>query len=353
MFRRDNFTSLPVLPADLTELYCSHNRLTSLPTLPANLIGLDCSYNQISSLPSLNNKVYFLHLDSNVNLSCIPSHDFIGSYYDFSITNTKINCLLNVIQHPNYRVPMLDTRVVCGIFNPNGCQVAWNIKGSIAKDADGSCSTTGDGAIVENVSVQLLDSVNNLLQQVYVSAAGNYSFDTHLGTYNVRGFTYYRFAFHRIMPSGDVHTDTLTQADSLDYNANFRLYCKPGYDLGVNAISSGNSFFPGHKITLWVHAGDEAIFYGVNCNSAGLGGTVTANVSGPVTILSASTSSNASSVVNGNNITWTVTDFSQVDFNNTFNCTVHTDISAKSGDQVCVSTTISAAGSDNNLRNTI
>ena len=46
-------TELPPLPVDLTELWCSGNKLTSLPNLPVGLTKLLCHENQLTSLPNL------------------------------------------------------------------------------------------------------------------------------------------------------------------------------------------------------------------------------------------------------------------------------------------------------------
>lgn len=345
----NNLSSLPALPIFLNYLDCSYNQLTSLPTLQY-VDYLDCSFNQLTSLPPLKADLTGLICNDNPSLNCLPPFSSL-SYLIFNISNTSISCLPNVIQHPSGYVAAIDSFPLCGIFNPNGCEVAWNIKGTVVHDGDGSCATTNDGTGVQNVKMNLYDNASNLLQQVYINGASDYSFNTNLGTYHAKVDTA-SLPFNVLCPVSNDYVTTLTAIDSLDYNAYFRLACKPNYDVGVLSVVNGNTFFPNHDVTLHFDAGDLTSYYGVTCNTNGLTGTVTATVSGPVAISSTSSSAYATSSVAGNIITWTVTDFSQLSFTNSFSIDLITDYNAVAGSSVCIIVDVNAAtGTDNNPAN--
>ena len=116
--------SLPVLPPGLTALYCYENELTSLPALPGTLRYLDCDNNQLSVLPQLPDTMRYLMVAGNPDLMCLPPLQFFtGYYYTFDISNTGINCLPNIIQHPTAAsIPAIDTVPICQAGDP--CAVA-------------------------------------------------------------------------------------------------------------------------------------------------------------------------------------------------------------------------------------
>ena len=60
------------LPATLTTLNCSDNKLTALPTLPGSLTELNCGYNQLKALSSLPNSLFTLVCYSN-KLTSLPT----------------------------------------------------------------------------------------------------------------------------------------------------------------------------------------------------------------------------------------------------------------------------------------
>jgi hypothetical protein len=108
-------TNLPALPSLLTSLHCNSAPLTSIPILPASLIDLVCK--------------------DNLNLKCLPD---LKNVQTLDVSNTGIQCL------PNYGKvttcnPPLSTFPLCGIFNTNACEVAWNISGNVYFDTDSNC----------------------------------------------------------------------------------------------------------------------------------------------------------------------------------------------------------------------
>jgi len=67
----NNLTSLPNLPATLTQLACYNNAITSLPTLPPNLQSLSAQFNLLTALPVLPVTLTYLNCSSN-NLGSLP-----------------------------------------------------------------------------------------------------------------------------------------------------------------------------------------------------------------------------------------------------------------------------------------
>jgi hypothetical protein len=68
----NQLSALPSLPIGLNELFCQSNQLSALPPLPSGLINLSCNYNQLSALPSLPLDLKDLRCAVN-HLSTLPS----------------------------------------------------------------------------------------------------------------------------------------------------------------------------------------------------------------------------------------------------------------------------------------
>jgi len=287
-----------------------------------------------------------LRVNNNLNLFCLPPLEkFTGSNWTFSVANTAITCLPNVIQHTGY-ILGLDGMPLCGIFG-NGCQVAWNIAGNLFGDDDGDCIGGNTEAHIQNVKLELFQG-GDLQQQVYSNGAGDYSFNTNLGIYQTLIDTT-GLPFNVGCPINNSHISNLITTDSLDFNADFALQCKPGYDVAVQSICQiGGMLFPMHHATVSIRAGDLVHYYGTGCNTNGLSGTVTAIFAGPVSVSSVT----GNGLVAGNTIAWNVNDFSQLDFFNDFFVTFLTDTFPPQGSQVCVDVNVTAnSGTDNNSSN--
>lgn len=337
---------LPALPDSLTYLACSNTQLTVLPPLPSTIMTLMCGWNQLTEIPPLPSVMDLLNIENNPGITCLPPLEKItGNVWGWtsSIGNTGITCLPNIIQHPN-SIPSIDTLPVCGIFNPNSCPVSWNVSGKLFRDDDSDCQNDFTEPRLQNIKM-LLKQSGNLLQQVYTNIDGRYSFDTNLGTFTTHVDTV-GIPFV-ICPVNNSHTSILTTADSLDYTSDFALQCKPGYNLAVQSIVHDYGvFFPAQYAHVRIDAGDLAHYYGVSCNTQGVGGTVTATVNGPVTIASTNGGS-----LSGNTITWTVSDFSTLDFFNDFGISFYTD-TFPATTQLCISVTINpSSGTDYNPAN--
>jgi hypothetical protein len=68
----NNLTSIPQLPAALTQFFIANCPFISLPNLPSTLIELICNNNNLSSLPSLPISLKIIWCNNN-NLSNLPN----------------------------------------------------------------------------------------------------------------------------------------------------------------------------------------------------------------------------------------------------------------------------------------
>jgi hypothetical protein len=216
---------------------------------------------------------------------------------------------------------------VCDIFNSYGCVAAWNIEGKVLFDTDNSCATTMDGIEIPMVKMNLYDSGNNLLQQVIAHWGGDYSFDTQLGNYKTKVDTL-NFPFKVLCPLSNSITSIITAIDSMDYNIDFRLKCKPGFDNGVwNIFRTAPNFFPGNITPFHVIAGDvtQSIYY-ISCSS-GINGVVKVVINGPANYLSP-LSGALIPTVNNDTLIYSIADFSLVNANTDFAFYIITDTTA-------------------------
>ncbi len=342
----DSLSSLPSLPSGLLELKCGYNQLTSLPTLPsAYMKYLYCNNNLLTSLPELPDYIYDFRCDNNLNLTCLPQLKEIRSM-DFR--NTAVTCL------PNYgdiliSKPALSSVPLCGIFNNYGCDVFWNISGKTYFDKGSNCLFDSTDVHQKNMKIQLWNS-GVLRQQEFTAAEGFYSFDvtSTFGNYNVTVDTSI-IPFTVACPAGNLHSDTISVADSLDYSKDFALICKQGFDVGGWSIYN-RVLRVGHFAHINITAGDIANYYGVRC-AYGVGGSVTVTINGPATYLSPDSGALSPSSVSGNIISWNVADFGVVNFFTDFNIIVQTHYNATLGSQVCFTVSVTPTAGDNNLSN--
>jgi len=218
----------------------------------------------------------------------------------------------------------------CDLFNnPNNCDLGWNIKGNVVLDGDSSCGTTNDGIGIPMVKMNLYDSGNNLLQQVIVNWNGDYAFNTQLGDYSTSVNTT-NFPFNNLCPSNNSIASNLTVIDSLDYNVDFRLVCKHGFDIGAWLVLHHPNFFPGNVNQVHINAGVLVqSIYSVSCSS-GISGEVKVVINGPANYLSP-LSGALTPTVNGDTLIYTIADFSFVNATTDFAFNVITDTTAQSG----------------------
>ncbi len=340
----NNLTSLPQLPVSLYVLNCSFNQITNLPSIPTLLFKLNCSHNELTNLPNLPSELSQILINDNPNIMCLPAIEkFNGNSYNFSITNTGIHCLPNYIQH-YYSLPSIDTLPLCGIFsNPAGCEIAWNIAGRIYIDENSNCLFDSVEFNINQIKMQLALG-STVVQQVYSNTAGFYSFNSDLNEYEIKIDTT-GLPFNVVCPNSNSYVTNLFGIDTLDFNGNFALECKPGYDLTTRYIShTSGMFFPTNTATVVFSAGDLAQYYGVNCNTIGVAGTIKAWFSGPQSF----TYIPSGWTQNNDTLTLSLNDISQLNLEQGFTLSFLTDTFPPAGSQFCLTVEIQANGIDNN-----
>ncbi|MES2619646.1 MAG: T9SS type A sorting domain-containing protein [Bacteroidota bacterium] len=338
----NQLTSLPPLPSSLSHLNCQDNLLTSLPNLPSILSSFDCSQNQITALSSLPSSMFICNISANP-LTCFPT---FGTITNLDFRSTLIACLPRYTGISNCNPP-IQFVPLCDPFNSNGCSSQWNITGNVFYDANNNCVKNASDVAQGNIKVQLKIS-GNVIQQSFTGGEGFYSFDTDsLGTYEVSVDTS-NIPFYVSCPANNTHYDTLIAIDSLDYNKDFALKCKPGFDLTAHSIY-GSRFRPATFTTVNIGAGDITNFYGAHC-AAGVVGAVTVSFTGAVSYISPAAGALTPSIA-GSTLTYTIPDFGAVNFFSHFNFLLQTDTTAPLGSQVCITVSVTPTAGDNNPAN--
>jgi uncharacterized repeat protein (TIGR01451 family) len=323
-------TSLPSLPANLGLLLVPNNQLTYLPPLPASLRDLRCYNNQITWLPTLPDSLWSLDIYNNP-IYCLPELHWV---YDFNWYGTNIQC------KPNYgnissSNPSLASIPLCQPTDT--CPFYWNISGIVFFDINGNCIQDAGDSLLKNIPV-VLDSGSAQLQQMLTDNFGRYSFSTGLGTYQVRVDTT-NAPYIVVCPNTFYQNSILTSIDSIDSNIDFGLQCDTsgGYDLIARSISPSWAFIPANILSMYLNAGDAMMINNISC-AVGINGSVEAILNGPVsyyTYLGL-----PPSLINGDTITWNVTDFSIVNPATDFNIQVYADTLANIGDTICITLNI-------------
>ena len=337
-------TYLPTLPNYLSFLSCNQNQLISLPELPNSLKYLYCGVNQLTNLPGLPNSMNALICNNNPNLHCLPELKQIAT---LQFDSVNVTCLPNYGNVSN-SIPLLSTVPLCNPFNSNGCSVYWNINGKIYSDTSGNCIKDVGETIVPNMKVNLYQN-GVLAQQNYSGGYGIYSFDTDMGTYTMSVDTT-GVPFDILCPTSRFDTSVITTLDSFDYDKDFALQCKPGFDVGAWSLVSTGVFRPANMAYVNIHAGDWAEFWGQNCNTNNLSGQVVTTISGAATFVSAAAGALTPSV-SGNTLTYTINNWSAVNPNTDFNIIVQTDTTAALGSQICFDVNVTPTNGDKNLSN--
>ncbi len=335
-------TGLPPLPASLTYLEVSSNQLTTIPNLPAGLVQLVCRNNQITHLPEFPDSMNICWIDDNP-LGCLPKLKRIVNL-DFS--NTNINCIPNYGNVTNSS-PTLTSLPFCSLFNPNGCPIYQNVSGKVYFDNNANCLKDGLDKGLKNIPVRLWSNAV-LVQQVLTDTNGVYSFDTDtLGTYDISVDTTY-LPFRVNCPGNSSHSVVLTALDSLQYDNDFAVVCRQGFDVGVMSVSGRLS--SGRNTQINIYAGNVAAFYQVGCLSA-MSGTVTVTLGSGISYISPASGALTPANVSGNTITWNVADFRLLNGASAFNIIVYTPTSLPVGQQVCITVTVTSVAGDINLSN--
>lgn len=332
----NQLTILPALPANLYSLVCSSNSIVNLPTLPSSLGNLICSSNQIVSLPIL--PVTLGAFDCSYNdIHCFDPFNNISQY--FNISNNPFTCL------PNY-IPSMDSTTLlyplCAAGNPFNCPTSFGIVGFTYKDNNSNCVKDSLDNGIRNVPMKIYDSSSNLLGSTYTASNGVYQFLDSANTYNILvDTTGMPFKATCSFPGLD---STVTVA-VLDTNINFAFACKPGYDVGIQSAYTCGIVFPGQTHVLSLNAGDISRRYNLNC-AAGIGGTLTFMITGPVTYIGPAAGALVPSV-SGNLFTYNISDFATINNTSAFKIQLQPFPTAQANDVICVTAKVTPINGDN------
>jgi uncharacterized repeat protein (TIGR01451 family) len=327
---------LPTLPNNLYSLNCSSNAIASMPTLPSSLGNLICSNNQLINLPILPSSLGLLDCSSN-SIHCFEPFNNIPVY--LNISNNPFTCL------PNY-IPSMDSITLryplCMAGNPFNCPTAYGIVGFTYKDNSNNCIKDSGDIGIKNVPMKIYNSASTLLGSTYTASNGVYHFLDSANTYNVIvDTTGMPFKTTCIYPGLD---STVTVA-VLDTNVNFALNCKAGFDIGIQSIATCGIVFPGQTHMLRVNGGDLSHWYNLNC-AAGMGGTLSFVVSGPVNYMGPASGALVPNVV-GNTFTYVISDFATINNQTDFRILLQPFTTAQAGDVICVTAKVTPIGGDN------
>ena len=119
----------------------------------------------------------------------------------------------------------------------------------------------------------------------------------------------------------------------------------------VRYIHSADQFFPGDTNTISVGVGDiTKVIYGISCNTLhGLSGCRKVVLAGPVIYLGTGANTPLPDIVNGDTLTWNISDYSQLNF--PFNIDVITNTVAQVGDLISINVTVTPLAGDYNPSN--
>ncbi|MFN5793167.1 MAG: T9SS type A sorting domain-containing protein [Bacteroidota bacterium] len=342
-------TSLPQLPLGVTRLYCFDNLLTSLPSLSSNITELNCSNNLLTSLPQLPNQMYKLLIDSN-QISCLTNLPQVYNGYNSYNANITGNPLTCVPNQTNYSLGLplcLDNDPA---NNPLNCQAVANIAGYVYRDLNANCTYNNVDLRSQNIPVKLYDNQNNFL---------GYS-NTVNGVYSFTGLQADSFdvkindntlLFSMACGQANNQTVVLDSMNQTISNINFPIVCDTIYDLSVQSVNHTGIVFPGQPHTINTNITNYVIGYNLNCNFPSYSGTVSLQITGPVSFIS-TISGALTPVVNGNTFTYNISNFNNLT-NESFGLEFLTDTTAQANDQICVHVEISPNPMDADTTNNV
>lgn len=380
----NTLTSLPDLPSDLVGLYCNGNLLTEIPDLPDSLYILECSQNLLTELPDLPQSLTALHTGSN-QLTVLPeipdsltslsvANNFLtalphlpSTLVFFRCENNEIACFENLPENtqqiftwdisgnaftcvPTHRSYTGNTPVCTNSTwnNPYNCvsNYTHGIKGTVYTDQNSNCSVDTSDAAVGNVRLNLFDNSGNFVALAYTDNFGGYYFELPNGTYHLVVDTA-GAVYTSNCNTESIITVTNNLADSID----FVIACANTNDLAVTGIAATGIVFPGQTHGLLVFAGNQFGNFPASCLDS-ISGEMTVTVTGPVTYAGTPPLGFPQpDQVNGNTINYTVSNFSNINWEDPFLMNFLVDQTAQSGDSVCVSVILTSTDETGTLTN--
>ena len=341
----NQLTTLPRLPSTLINLDCHDNQLTSFYSIPGSLLGLDCYNNQLTSLPPVPNVMNYFYVENN-NISCLANLPYVNDITDGSILANPLSCVPN---QTNYSLGLPLCLYNDPISNPNNCPSS-NLTGNVFTDLNNNCIYETTDLNTDNLSVQLFDNQNNLLQSTY----------TFNGSFSFSGLSQNSYLIKlndTIVPvtidcgQSNFLSATLSSSNQTIAGLDFPVQCSEQYDLYTQSVSTSGWVFPGQIHTVKSNINSNENWYNLDCGSSNYSGTVSIQVSGSVTYISPANNA-LTPTVNGNTFTYNITDFNTLT-PQSFGLQFLTDTTAQANDQICVHVEIDPTPIDADTTNNV
>ncbi len=380
---------IPSLPTTLRKLYISGNALTDLPTLPNELETLYASDNLLTTITTLPDSLNWLLLNDNASLTQIDdlpeglqnflakdcalqmTGEFPSTLTNLQLDNNNLSCLNPIPNGVNFLVlsgnpftcipnvvPAMSVAIaalpICEYGditnNPNWCPTGAGIEGNVYNDLNTNCNVDPTDGFLPNVTMRLFDNSQNLIQTTTTNATnGRYFFVTDVGTYTVEVDTVGKpYTADCLYPGAD-SSFTILAPDSILQNVDFIMNCKPGFDVGAQSVLHTGWVFPGEEHVVQIKAGDMSNWYGMNC-ATGVSGQVVVDITGPVEYVT-ELSGSLVPTITGSTLTYSISDFGTVDFENDFGFMLETDTTAVAFDEVCIHVSVTPTSGDYNNAN--
>jgi uncharacterized repeat protein (TIGR01451 family) len=341
----NQLTTLPRLPSTLINLDCHDNQLTSFYSIPGSLLGLDCWNNQLTSLPPVPSVMNYFHVENN-NISCLANLPNVNDITDGNILANPLSCVPN---QTNYSLGLPLCLYNDPISNPNNCPSS-NLTGNIFTDLNNNCIYETTDLNTDNLSVQLFDNQNNLLQSTY-TLNGSFSFS------GLSQNSYFIKLNNTIVPvtidcgQSNILSATLSSSNQTIASLDFPVQCSEQYDLYTQSVSTSGWIFPGETHTLKANILSNEAWFNLDCGASNFSGNVSINVTGPVTFISPANNA-LIPTVNGNTFTYNIADFSTLT-PQSFGLKFQTDTTAQANDQICVHVEINPTPFDLDTTNNV
>jgi fimbrial isopeptide formation D2 family protein len=331
----NQLSSLPTLPNQLWQLECANNQITSLPAIPSSLIQLYCAYNQLTFIPQVPSSMWVYDIRYN-NINCVTNLPYVSNNNLpwAQISNTLLTCVPN---QTNYSLGLPLCIDSDPVNNPSNCASNVNISGFVYTDIDNNCTYSAGDLGSLNIPIKLFDSLDNQIAQYYTSG-GTYGFSvSQPGQYKVK-IPVTNLSYSLGCGQADSIMVNLVSISNSINGSHFPIYCNEGFDTKIQSVTSSGWVFPGQIHTLKTNVTNNEAWNNIICDSIIYSGTVTIELTGPVSYFSPDINA-LTPQVNGNIFTYTISDFSNLTANS-FGLQLMTDTFAQAGTPVCAHLTL-------------
>jgi uncharacterized repeat protein (TIGR01451 family) len=263
---------------------------------------------------------------SNNPFTCVPNQTPYSLAFPLCINNDPVN-------------------------NPNNCQGV-NISGYVYSDLNANCNYDSTDMSIENIPVKLYDNQNNLIALTYTVNGVYYFSLLQPDTFQVK-------VEDNILPvamdcgQSNSQSVTLDSTNQVISGINFPVECDTINisDLVAQSVNAQGWVFPGQIHSLKTIILNNVSWYNLNCLSANYSGTVSIEVTGPVTYVSPILGALIPQV-NGNIFTYNVNNFDSLT-PTSFGLRLMTDSTAQANDQICVHVEIDPTPIDADTTNNV